>query len=46
MEVFRPRGANDVSQYGGMANGRVALAEAMGGVNNNLNAGCSDDGEC
>ena len=39
----RPRGANDVSQYGGMANRRVALAEAMGDINNNLNAGYSDD---
>ena len=37
----RPHGANDVSQYGGIANRRVALAEAMGDVNNNLNAGCT-----
>ena len=39
----RPHGANDVSQYGRMANRRVALAEAVGDVNNNLNAGCRDD---
>ena len=38
--------ANDVSQYGGMANRRVALAEAIGDVNNNLNAGCHNDVEC
>ena len=38
MEMFPPRGANDVSQYGGIANRRVALAGAMGHVNNNLNA--------
>ena len=29
-----------------MANRRVALAEALGDVNNNLNAGCSNDVEC
>ena len=47
MEVFpATRGKNDVSQYGEMANRRVARAEAMGDVNNNLNSGCSNDVEC
>ena len=46
MKVFPATGANDVSQYGGMANRRVALAGAMGDVNNNLNAGCNDDVKC
>ena len=41
MKVFPATRANDVSQYGGIANRRVALTEAMGDVNNNLNAGCS-----
>ena len=46
MKCSRPHGANDVSQYGGMTNRCVALAGAMGDVNNNLNAGCSNDVEC
>ena len=43
MKVFPATRANDVSQYGGIANRRVALAEAMGDVNNNLNEACSDE---
>ena len=39
----QPRGANDVSQYGGIANRHVACAGAMGNVNNNLNAVCSHE---
>ena len=42
----RPREANDVSQYGGSTNRRVALAGAMGDVNNNLNPACSNEVEC
>ena len=46
VKVFPATRANDVSQYGGMPIRRVALAEAMDDVNNNLNAGCSDDVKC
>ena len=45
MKVF-PAMANDVSQYGGIANRRVALAGAISDVKRNLNAACSDEVEC
>ena len=44
--LHRPRRANDVRQYGGIANRRVALAGAMSNVKSNLNAACSDEVEC
>ena len=46
MKVFPATRANDISQYGGMANRRVALTGAMGDVNSNLNTACSDEVEC
>ena len=41
----QPHGANDVSQYGRIANRLVALAGAMGEIKNNLKATCSDEVE-
>ena len=46
MKVFPATRANDVSQYGGIANRCVALAGAMSEVKSNLNAACSDEVEC
>ena len=42
----RPHGANDVSQYGGIANWHVALAGAISDVEKNLNTVCYDEVEC